>query len=81
MHYTFGSFEFDAGTGELQRSGRLVALEPQPARALGFLISRAGEIVSRERLAQHVWGSEATWNFIQPERPRCGSNSSETRRQ
>jgi hypothetical protein len=42
MHYTFGIFEFDAGTGELQRSGRLVALEPQPARALGFLISRAG---------------------------------------
>jgi DNA-binding winged helix-turn-helix (wHTH) protein/TolB-like protein len=52
---SFGVFEFDRETGELRRSGRVVALEPQPARALGLLLANAGELVSREQLRAAIW--------------------------
>ena len=63
MTYIFGVFEFDAETLELRRSGRAVALEPQPARALGLLLERAGEAVSREELCAHVWGADTHVDF------------------
>ncbi len=56
MTYTFGVFAFDVRTLELTRDGRRVALEPQPARALALLVSRAGEIVTREEMRQAIWG-------------------------
>ena len=46
MTYRFGIFTFDDRAAILTRSDRPVALEPQPARALGLLLSRAGEGVS-----------------------------------
>ena len=51
----FGVFEFDREAGELRRSGRVVALEPQPARALALLLAHAGELVSREQLRAAIW--------------------------
>lgn len=56
MNYRFGLFEFESGSGELRRSGRLVSLEPQPAKALTLLLSRAGDVVSREELRDAIWG-------------------------
>ena len=32
--FRFGLFEFDPVAGELRKQGRLVRIEPQPARAL-----------------------------------------------
>lgn len=55
MTYRFGLFEFDDASGELKRQGRLVRLEPQPARALALLVSRAGSVVAREEMRAHVW--------------------------
>ena len=63
MVYTFGVFEFDAASLELRRSGRLVALEPQPARVLGLLLAHAGDVVTRDELAAHVWGGETHVDF------------------
>jgi DNA-binding winged helix-turn-helix (wHTH) protein/TolB-like protein len=54
--YLFGTFRFDDGSLELSRDGRLVRLEPQPARALAALLARAGEVVSREELRAAIWG-------------------------
>ena len=59
MTYRFGIFAFDDRTAVLTRSNRPVSLEPQPARALALLLSRAGDLVSREELRAHLWG-EAT---------------------
>jgi DNA-binding winged helix-turn-helix (wHTH) protein/TolB-like protein len=59
MTYRFGIFGFDDRTAMLTRSNRPVSLEPQPARALALLLSRAGDLVSREELRAHLWG-EAT---------------------
>jgi DNA-binding winged helix-turn-helix (wHTH) protein/TolB-like protein len=62
MTYRFGVFEFD-GSKELRKNGRLVALEPQPAKALALLLSRAGDVVTREELRDAVWGRETHVDF------------------
>jgi DNA-binding winged helix-turn-helix (wHTH) protein/TolB-like protein len=58
MTYRFGVFTFDDRAGMLTRGDRAVPLEPQPARALTLLLSRAGDVVSREELRAHLWGDE-----------------------
>lgn len=58
MNYTFGTFTFSSGSAELSREGRRVSLEPQPARALALLVSRAGEVVTREEMRQAIWGGD-----------------------
>jgi DNA-binding winged helix-turn-helix (wHTH) protein/TolB-like protein len=63
MTYRFGIFEFDDHAAVLTRSARPVALEPQPARALALLLSRAGEIVTREELRVHLWGDDTHVDF------------------
>lgn len=57
MLYRFGVFEFDGESGELRKSGRAVGLERQPAKALTLLLSRAGEVVSRDELRDAIWGN------------------------
>jgi DNA-binding winged helix-turn-helix (wHTH) protein/TolB-like protein len=61
--YRFGTFEFDPTSLELRRGGRLVKLEPQPARALAALLARPGELVSREALREAIWGRETHVDF------------------
>src|SRR5690242_19069354 len=52
----FDEFELRLDSGELLREGSLVAtLQPQPARVLGLLAGRAGEVVSREEIQRLVW--------------------------
>lgn len=63
MTYEFGVFFFDDATLELRRGGRVVPMEPQPARALALLLARAGSVVSREELAAHLWGGNAHVDF------------------
>lgn len=63
MIYRFGVFEFDDETKELRRNGRASALEPQPAKALALLLSRAGDVVSREELRDAVWGKDTHVDF------------------
>jgi DNA-binding winged helix-turn-helix (wHTH) protein/TolB-like protein len=61
--YVFGVFEFDPGSGELRKEGRKTALEPQPAKVLGLLLERAGEVVSREDVIASVWGGDTHVDF------------------
>ena len=61
--FRFGSFEFDAGCGELRRDGMLVHLQSQPARVLHLLVSKAGDIISREDLRAAIWGDETFVDF------------------
>lgn len=59
----FGPFELDPRSAELRKSGNRVRLQAQPFRVLSFLVERAGHVVSREELRQHLWGSEVTVGF------------------
>ena len=63
MTYRFGTFEFDDRAAILTRSDRPVALEPQPARALALLLSRAGDLVTRDKLRTHLWGRDTHVDF------------------
>ena len=63
MVYRFGVFEFDSDTKELRKNGRAAAIEPQPAKALALLVSRAGDVVSREELRDAVWGKDTHVDF------------------
>ena len=54
----FGLFELNVASGELRREGIRVPLQDQPVRLLGFLLERAGNIVTREELREKLWPSE-----------------------
>lgn len=63
QRFRFGLFEFDAATQQLWREGVLVRLQSQPAQALSCLLSRAGQVVSREDLYKAVWGTGTFVDF------------------
>ena len=51
----FEAFEFDLSTGELLKNGRPIRLQGQPARLLGLLASRPGELVTRAEIQKALW--------------------------
>jgi DNA-binding winged helix-turn-helix (wHTH) protein/TolB-like protein len=59
----FGLFEFDPDTGALSRDGVPVRLQPQPARVLALLVTRAGDVVTRDTLRQEVWSDGTFVDF------------------
>ncbi len=59
----FGAFELDPDAGELRKNGRLVNLQPQPARVLAILASRRGELISRDELQRQIWGEDTFVDF------------------
>lgn len=59
----FGTFEFDLQRGELLREGRLVKLQPQPARLLALLVAHAGRVVLRDEIKTHLWGHDTFVDF------------------
>jgi DNA-binding winged helix-turn-helix (wHTH) protein/TolB-like protein len=63
MTFRFGVFEFDDDSKELRKNGRAAAIEPQPAKALALLLSRAGDVVTREELRDAVWGQDTHVDF------------------
>ncbi len=54
--YAFGDVEIDFEKGEAAKGGRPLALSPREFKLLGFMIEHRGEILSRERLLDAVWG-------------------------
>jgi TolB-like protein/tetratricopeptide (TPR) repeat protein len=63
MVFRFGSFELDQQAGELRRRGKPVRLAAQPFRLLMALVSRAGQLVSREELRRELWGDRTFVDF------------------
>jgi DNA-binding winged helix-turn-helix (wHTH) protein/tetratricopeptide (TPR) repeat protein len=61
----FGVFEFDLRALELHKSGRLVAIRPQPLKVLARLLARPGELVTREDLERELWGDDTFVDFEQ----------------
>ena len=59
----FGEFEIDCRTGDLRRNGSPVKLQPQPAKVLNILVKHAGEVVTRNELAEQLWGAETYVDF------------------
>jgi TolB-like protein/tetratricopeptide (TPR) repeat protein len=51
----FGAFEFDLQNRDLRKSGHRVKLQKQPFQILALLLESPGDLVTRDRLAQHLW--------------------------
>ena len=61
--WSFGCFEIDAEASVLLKNGEPVRIGPQPFRALALLVSRAGEVVTREELQKEIWGERVHVDF------------------
>lgn len=54
----FGEFELDCGRFQLFRSGQAVRLEGLPLQLLMYLIEHHRELVTREQIADALWGKD-----------------------
>jgi DNA-binding winged helix-turn-helix (wHTH) protein len=54
----FGQFELNFGRFQLFRAGEPVRLEGLPLRLLMYLIDHHGELVTREQIADALWGKD-----------------------
>jgi TolB-like protein/DNA-binding winged helix-turn-helix (wHTH) protein/Tfp pilus assembly protein PilF len=61
--YRFGLFEADGRTGELRKQGRPLKLRGRPFDILLLLLRRAGDVVTREELRQHLWPADTFVDF------------------
>lgn len=53
--YKFGSFELRTETGELSKRGIRLRLQTKPLHILELLLSRPGELITREELCNRLW--------------------------
>ena len=52
----FDEFELDSAGFELRRAGRVIKLEKRPLELLIFLVEKQGQLVTRQEIADRVWG-------------------------
>lgn len=58
QEFHFGEFTLDESRYRLQRGEHLLRLEKLPMELLILLVQRRGELVSREEIADHLWGKD-----------------------
>ena len=61
--YRFGLFEVDARTGEVRKQGRVLRLRGRPFDILVLLLSRRGDMISRDELRQQLWPADTFVDF------------------
>lgn len=54
----FGVFELDLRAHELRKQGRRVHLQDKPFELLALLVSRSGQLVTRDELHRHLWSAD-----------------------
>jgi DNA-binding winged helix-turn-helix (wHTH) protein/Tfp pilus assembly protein PilF len=59
----FGVFEADLRAGDLRKKGSRVKIQDLPFRALGVLLSRPNEVVTREEFRQALWPRDVFVDF------------------
>ena len=59
----FGAFEADLHEGRLTKSGARIRLQEQPFQILALLLSRPGELVSREEIRKKLWSHDTFVEF------------------
>jgi TolB-like protein/tetratricopeptide (TPR) repeat protein len=61
--FRFGEYEFNPATTDLTRRGTPIRLQRQPARLLHVLLSKAGDIVTRNEIRECLWRDGTTVDF------------------
>ena len=59
----FGVFEADLRAGDLRKKGTRVKIQDLPFRALGVLLSRPNEVVTREEFRHALWPQDVFVDF------------------
>jgi TolB-like protein/DNA-binding winged helix-turn-helix (wHTH) protein/tetratricopeptide (TPR) repeat protein len=58
QEFKFGDFTLDRARYRLQRADRRLRLEKLPMELLIFLVERRGELLSRDEIAERLWGKD-----------------------
>ena len=58
QEFEFGDFTLDQSRYRLQKGERLLRLEKLPMELLILLVQRRGELVSRDEIAERLWGKD-----------------------
>ena len=61
----FGPFEIDPAAGVLRRNADPIKLAPQPFKVLELLARRAGQVLTRAEISEHVWVEDTVVDFEQ----------------
>src|SRR4051812_39460215 len=61
--YAFGPFEVNTLAGEVRNGGVRIKLSGQPYKILLILLSRPGELVTREEFRRQLWPEEIYVDF------------------
>jgi DNA-binding winged helix-turn-helix (wHTH) protein/Flp pilus assembly protein TadD len=61
--FRFGVFELDVSSGELRRHGLKIRLPDQSFQILKLLLSRPGDVITRDELRRALWSSETFVGF------------------
>jgi TolB-like protein/DNA-binding winged helix-turn-helix (wHTH) protein len=61
--FRFGLYESHPKTLELYKHGTKLKVRPQPLRLLNLLLSRAGQVLTREEIQQELWSAETFVDF------------------
>jgi DNA-binding response OmpR family regulator len=56
---SFGNVQADFRRGEVRRAGMAVALAPRELELLQYFVAHPGEVLSRDRLLDQVWGYDS----------------------
>lgn len=59
----FDVFELDTRAGELRKRGTRLRLQGQPLQILATLLTRAGDLVTRDELRAQIWQAETFVDF------------------
>jgi TolB-like protein/Flp pilus assembly protein TadD len=61
----FGPFELDTRAGHLRRGKAQLHLQPQPFKLLTLLVSRAGQLITRNEIQHELWDQDTFVDFEQ----------------
>src|SRR5256885_3818340 len=61
--FCFDVYELDLRAGELRKRGIKLRLQGQPLQVLATLLSRAGNVVTREELRSEIWTADTFVDF------------------
>jgi DNA-binding response OmpR family regulator len=59
-----GDLEVDTVGHRVYRGGKEIELSGREYALLEFLMHRAGQIVTRDQLREHVWGDADVWSNV-----------------
>src|ERR1700690_1176913 len=59
----FSNFELDVRAGELRKRGVKLRLQGQPLQVLAALLTRSGDVVTRDELRAQIWTADTFIDF------------------